>query len=185
MTRSQNGYPIIVSTTSRHLRPWTWGGVRLTGRSGPEGFVLAHYVQWFDEDVERLWAPDMPEPGTPADDHWYGQRFIGGTTVPSNHWSATAVDLNALRHSQGTAPEETFTATQCRRIDTKMRDKYPVLKWGGRFSTTPDSMHVELRTLGTEITRAQVRALALELVQTPVGKRLIAAQAKPVHWEKW
>ena len=176
---SQNGWGVL-STTSTLLRPWTIGPVTLTGRTGAAGFVLGHYALWYHEEIERLWPHDMPD----HDDHWHGMRQIGGTNVWSNHASATAIDLNAARHPQGTEPEQTFTSVQCRRIRTKMDDKYPVLKWGGDFNTTPDPMHVEIRDLD-EASKAEVRELALQLVPTPIGKRLIAAQAKPVKWEKW
>lgn len=181
MTTSQNGWGVIASDSSPLLRSWVIGPVTLTGRSGSPGFVLAHFALWFHEEIERLWPQDMPD----HDDHWYGQRFIGGTNIPSNHWSATAIDLNALRHPQGSEPLETYTPTQVKRIRTKLNDKYsPAVKWGGDFNTTPDSMHFELQLLSVA-SKEVIRALALELVQTPTGKRLIKAQTTPVKWENW
>lgn len=177
---SANGWRTITSAESESLRLWQVGTVLLTLRSGPAGFVLAHFGQWWHEEIERLDQRDMPD-----DDHGWGQRFIGNTGIPSNHWSATAVDLNALRHPQHMPTLETFTATQARRIRTKLVDKYPGLVWGGDWSPeNVDSMHIEFDLL-SRFTRTDVRDLALALVPTPVGKRVIAAQPKPVTWENW
>lgn len=183
MTTSQNGWDAITSATSPLLRLWKIGPVTLLGHSGPPGFVLGHYALWWHEQIEPLWPPAMP-PLPDHDDHWWSQRFIGGTQVPSNHWSATAVDLNALQHPQGTEPEDTFTLTACRRIRTKISGKYPVLKWGGDFRTTKDPMHTELLSV-EEASKTEVRGLALELVETPLGRRLIKAQSSPVPYREW
>jgi hypothetical protein len=148
--------------------------------------VLAHVAQWFHEEIERLTGHDNPD-----DDHWYGVRDIGGTGIPSNHQSATAIDLNAARHPQGTPVLATFTPLQAKRITTRLHDKYlDTIVWGGTWPSNPqstaktDSMHFELADL-SDATKADITRLAIRLVPTPMGKRLIEAQEKPVHWEKW
>lgn len=181
--KSANGWPTVTNADSPSLRDWVIGPVILTLRSGPAGFILAHLAQWFHEEIERLSLHDMPDGAN--DDHGWGQRFIGDTDVPSNHWSATAMDLNALRHPQHTAVLATYTPTQAKRIRTKLHDKYPGVIWGGDWSVANlDSMHYEFDQI-TDFTKAEVRTLALALVDTPIGKRLMAAQPKPVHPEKW
>ena len=178
--RSDNGW-VCLSADSSLLRVWQVGPVSLTLRSGPAGFVLAHYATNWHEKVEPLQIRDMPD----HDDHGHGVRYIGGGTsgVPSNHWSATAIDLNARRHPQGTAPLETFTLSQVRMIRRWVSEKYPGLVWGGDWNAV-DSMHTEFDDI-KRFTKDDVRDLALQLVHTPLGQRVIAAQAKPVHWEKW
>lgn len=181
MTVSQNGWGVISSSTSNVLRPWRIGPVTFTGRTGAAGFMLAHFTQWFHEEIEPLWPDDMQD----NDDHWWGLRQISGTSVWSNHASATAVDLNARRHPQGTEPEQTFTSTECVRIRKKMTEKYEgALKWGGDFRTTPDPMHIELQEK-SDFPAPVIRSIALDLVSTPVGKRLIASQSKSVNPDNW
>jgi len=178
---SQNKWGCITNADSNMLRWWTIGPVQLQLRTGPAGFVLAHQALWFHEEIERLWPQMMPD----HDDHGWGQRYIGSTNVPSNHWSATAMDLNARLHPQGQEPEDAFTSKQVKWIRTRMETKYDgIMKWGGDFTTTPDPMHYELRDK-TDYPASKVREVALECVQTPVGKRLIKQQSKPVLWEKW
>lgn len=178
---SDNGWTCITSVDSKLLRSWLIGPVSLTLRAGPPGFVLAHLAQFFHEEIERLWPDDMPD----FDDHGWGQRFIGGGTsgVPSNHWSAVAMDLNAKRHPQGVPTLETYTVTQAKRIRTKLVDKYPGIIWGGDWNAV-DSMHFELDDI-SRFPKTAVRDLALQLVSTPIGKRVIAAQPMPVIWQKW
>lgn len=182
--KSQNGWATL-TPDSNQLRIITIGPKDFTGHTGPAGFVLGHWALWSHEEIEPI---DVN--ATAADDHWYGQRLIGGTTIPSNHWSATAIDLNAALHPQGVKAEDTFTPAQCRRIRARFTRRYPVLRWGGDFGTRPgstakpDAMHTELRPLA-EASKADVRTLALELVHTPLGKRLQAMQDKPFKWENW
>lgn len=175
--RSDNGWSTL-GTGSSLLRSWVVGPITFIGRAGPAGFVLTHLAQWFHEEIERLDQRDMP-----FDDHMYGARFIGNTGVPSNHWSATAVDLNALRHPQGTGELATFTPTQVKRIRTKLGDKYAGVIWGGDWNAV-DSMHFELDDI-SKFTKDAVHDLAVDLVHTPIGKRVIAAQAVPVRWQSW
>lgn len=182
MTRvSSNGYPVIESFDDPRLRPWRVGPTVLILRSGPPGFLLAHNALWFHRKIERLWLEDMPD----HDDHGYGQRFIGGTSIPSNHWAAVAEDLNARRHPQGTPVEATFTADQAARIRKRLVTTYRgLIGWGGNWRPeNVDSMHFELVSYEH---RDEVRALAVSLARdTPIGRQLIAAQEKPVEWVKW
>lgn len=180
MSTSENGWTLLTSTSSQ-LRPWVIGEKTFIGRTGPAGFVLAHWGQTWDESIERITGRDNPD-----DDHLYGVRPIGNTGIRSNHESATAIDINALRHPQHQDPSVSFTDTQIRLINRKMTEKYQgALVWGGNWSpANVDGMHTELEDL-KKVSKEQIRALALELVQTPVGRRLIAAQTKPVKWEAW
>lgn len=179
---SQNGWGCITTANSKLLRPYKIGPVELVLRTGPAGFILAHNALWFHEEIERLWPDAMPD----HDDHGWGQRYIGSTRTPSNHWSATATDLNARLHPQGPEPEVSFTAGQCRRIRKRVAENYGgTLLWGGDFRSTSDAMHWELTDRASYSTPAKVRAVALDLVDTAVGRRLIKAQSVPVQWRSW
>lgn len=177
---SDNGW-VCLATGSPSLRLWRVGPIELMLRSGPAGFVFAHYATNWHEKVEPLQVRDTPD----FDDHGHGTRFIGGGTsgVPSNHWSATAIDLNAKRHPQGVATFDTFTAVQARTIRRWVDEKYPGLVWGGDWNAV-DSMHTEFDDI-SRFTKNDVTAFALTLVNTPLGKRVIAAQPDPVTWQKW
>lgn len=178
---SDNGWTCL-STASRSLRRWNVGPVQLWLRTGPAGFLLAHWATWWHLYVEPLQLRDMP---LDHDDHGHGTRFIGGGTsgVPSNHWSATAVDLNARRHPQGVPTLETFTSAQARKIRNVLATKYPGLIWGGDWNAV-DSMHTEFDDI-SRFTKSDVTALALRLVDTPTGRKVIAAQPQPVTWQNW
>lgn len=177
--RSDNGWACLDSD-SKLLKVWYVGPTQLTLRAGAAGFILAHLALWFHESLERLDLANQT-----YDDHGYGARYIGGGSsgVPSNHWSATAIDLNARRHPQNVPTLETFTLNQARRIRTKCAEKYPGVVWGGDWNAV-DAMHFEFDDL-KRFDKDAVRDLALTLVPTAVGRRLIAAQPKPVNWQKW
>lgn len=179
--RTSNGYPVIETFQDPRLRSWVVGPTTLLLRTGPPGFLLAHNALWYHRRIERLWPDDMPD----HDDHGYGQRFIGGTDVPSNHWGAVAEDLNARRHPQGSPVEATFTSDQASRIRNRLLTTYRgLIVWGGNWRPeNVDSMHFELLSYET---RNEVRDLAKILAATtPIGRQLIKAQPKPVEWEKW
>lgn len=178
--KSENGWGLL-TPTSELLRSWVVGEKNFTGRVGPAGFVLAHWAQWWDESIERITGRDNPD-----DDHWYGERPLINGVLHSNHESATAIDLNALRHPQHQDPLASFTASQVALINRKLDMKYQgVLVWGGNWSpANVDGMHTELEDLA-KVPKDKVRALAVTLVQTTVGRRLIAAQTTPVRWETW
>lgn len=160
MLTSQNGWPVIApDVADARTRLWVIPGcpdMRLL--PGPAGFVLAHWIMWYDRNVEDVLAV--------VDDHGWGYRQIGGSDEWSNHSSATAVDLNAVKHPQGV--RDTFTAEQQAIILDALERRYRnVIKAGMTFRTTADDMHYEL-VAG----RTAVRELAADLYDTRIGKRL-------------
>lgn len=163
MITSQNGWGIL-KEDSKYLYDWVVpthdGNVILPLRRGPAGFVLCHYALWHSERVEPVFGQ--------GDDFGYAARPIAGTTTPSNHWSATAEDLNASKHPSGVPG--TFTVGQRVQIRTRLEVAYPALKWGGDFTTTVDEMHFELKT-----DRAGAQDNAEALMDTSRGRRLLEA----------
>jgi hypothetical protein len=93
---------------------------------------------------------------------WAGRPVRGQTTLPSNHWSGTGVDLCAPRHPQGRAAAATFSPGQLTVIRRDLLPRYQgVLTWGGDWDLPDcDGMHWEV-TKG--VTPLQVDALSAAL----------------------
>jgi hypothetical protein len=159
---SQNGWPII--PTIEQCKQWMIPGtdIRLPLRKGAAGFVLVHVALWFHEVVESLEKPM-------GDDFGWAARFISGSNVPSNHWSGTAMDLNASLHPQG---RHTFDQEDVDLIQDRLAHVHygGAVKWGGDFTTTVDEMHFELQS-----DLAQTISVANILRETPRGRRIMGA----------
>lgn len=132
METSQNGYTVLDSLDDCRFYP-NPSGVKIPLRRGAAGYVLAHFIRRFHNQVENLNRTDC---------HGYNRRQIAGTDEWSNHASGTAVDLNATKHIYGA--EGTFNDQQVREL-RELLDKYDgVIKWGGDYRITKDEMHFEI-----------------------------------------
>lgn len=160
---SSNGWPIIGRDETRE---WVVpdAGVKLPLRSGNAGFVLIHFAYNFHKTIERL------DVGAIGDDHGWAPRHISGTTIPSNHWSGTALDLNSVKHPHGVVG--TFTnLKKLVRLQWLLRTKYKgMIAWGGNWRTVSDEMHFEIVA-----TQAEIRMLAQELRPTTYGRAVMRA----------
>lgn len=128
---SVNGWPTIGSGHDSRLAPFPW----VTGRvlAGDVSEVLGHVAERFDAEVERV---DL------ASSWGWADRTVRGSSGVSNHASATAVDLNALRHPLGV--RDTFTPEQVATIRDILEDVEPAVVWGGDFGDRADEMHFEI-----------------------------------------
>lgn len=160
-----NGYPVVSSLACRHWHiPGSSSVIRLL--DGPEGFLLAVLLSWFNDKVERLAGKVLDDWG------WSAPRVGRGlSSGVSNHCSGTAADVNALRHVQGKA--NTFSLTKRLRILAALRlyRSYSLIDWGGTWRSR-DEMHFEIQP-GTS--RAAARRLALKVAATTRGRRVLAA----------
>lgn len=156
---SQNGWSVI---SQSYTKTWTIGGRQVPLRRGPAGFVLAHWIWYFNYNIEFL---------LPTYDDWgWALRRISGSDEWSNHASGTAVDLNADAHPQGR--RDTFTPHFTEMIRTRLAGRYEnLIKWGGDFHTSVDEMHYEITG-----TYSVVNALADKLENTNIGIELRKAQ---------
>ncbi|MFF0144637.1 peptidoglycan hydrolase-like protein with peptidoglycan-binding domain [Amycolatopsis sulphurea] len=145
MAVSQNGWPVDPARRSRTV-PGT--NVRVVVADGPAGDVLVWVLAQFDRRVEDLDAG--------ADDWGYANRPIRGSTITSNHASATAVDANATRHPLG--KRGTFTAGQVAEIHRILSEVDNVVRWGGDYTGRRDEMHFEINA-----SYARVAAVAARL----------------------
>lgn len=147
MAVSQNGWPVSPVRSAR-IVPGTQ--VKLTVAAGPAGDVLMYVAEQFDRRVEDLDAT--------ADDWGYANRNIIGSTVTSNHASATAIDLNATRHPLG--KRGTFDHIQVVTIHQILGEVDNVVAWGGDWSGRADEMHWEINAPESKVARVAQRLKA-------------------------
>lgn len=164
MTNSQNGWPVLQPDSAR-LHTWVipvkTGTIKLRIRDGSAGFCLAHYAMFHSEEIENV-------VGRVLDDWGYAKRNVVGDTVPSNHSSGTAIDLNATAHVLGAT--NTYTDAQERNIRARLKAMHGVIRWGGDYKNRKDEMHFEIVQ-----NIAAVEAEAKKWMSSPRGKRLLAA----------
>jgi hypothetical protein len=149
---SQNGWPAY-PTTERYTR-FNAGGQGWWAANPDVAVVFTEFIERFDAEVEELTQKVL-------DDWSYANRLVrGSATVVSNHGSATAIDLNALKHPRGV--KNTFTKSQqntMHSIKNSITDDngLTVLTLGMDYTITVDDMHVEVRK---GVTAAQMRQAA-------------------------
>jgi hypothetical protein len=135
MVNSQNGWPVNPPRRSRQV-PGT--NIKLVVADGPAGDALLAFAADFDREVESI---DTVAGGVLDDWGWADRNIRGGTAI-SNHASATAIDLNALRHVLGAVG--TFTAAQRARLRSLLVKYGGVIRWGGDYTGRKDEMHFEI-----------------------------------------
>lgn len=136
---SQNGWPAY-DNTSKFTR-LTAAGQKWWVANADAAVVFGEFINRFDKEVEEITQATL-------DDWSYANRLVrGSTSVVSNHGSATAIDINALKHPRG--KRGTFSAAKAvvvRRIKNSITDNAgrPVLRLGMDYKTTVDDMHIEI-----------------------------------------
>lgn len=148
---------------------------RLSGNHWPAYADTSHYTRFaaaghgwwaanddvavvFTEFIERFVREVEPIEGPVRDDWSYANRLVRGSTKTiSNHGSATAIDLNALKHPRGA--RHTFSTNQrhtLRQIKNSLTDSHgvPVLRLGMDFTTVVDDMHVEINANAARVKQA-------------------------------
>lgn len=167
MATTYNGWQVVEKS---HTRVWKIPGSKTTFRllNGPAAFVLVVFASWFNDQIERLYG------GTAWDDWgWSPVRTGRGLTSGiSNHCSGTAIDVNALWHTQHKSG--TFSAWKRARIAAALRlYSYSLIAWGGLWRPeNRDEMHFEIKP-GTS--KARVRVVAAHLAKTKRGRRVLFA----------
>lgn len=148
MSQLTEDFPVLSRGSSR-LHAWTvpFTGrdpVQLVAHRGSAGFALVHAAMFWDEEIEPL---DLPGP---RDDWGVAFRAIGGTSTPSKHSRAVAIDLNATKHPQGV--HHTFSRVQVAEMNHYLHApvRNGLLTWGEWWPSHPgstakvDGMHLEL-----------------------------------------
>lgn len=159
MAVSQNGWPVITSSSDKRLVNWP----RITGkvRAGDVYTVLEWFASEWDSSVEKIireWS-------------WgWANRDIRGGSTKSNHASATCFDGNAPRHPLGVDPTRTMSAKQIKRMRQLVKLSGGVLRWGGDYPGRKDTMHVEINASASAVAAfaAKIRAGKVGAKPAPV-----------------
>jgi len=161
---SENGWPCLEASSSKL---YTWviplkGGktVSIRMRNGSVGFLLAMAVMLWDARIEPVWQKLL-------DDWGWAARLVRAGVLPSNHYSGTAVDINATRHPLGKIGTVLRAALWRTLLATRFRK---LLRWGGDYHNRKDEMHVEI---APHVAMSQIEARARRLMQTKKGKLLL------------
>ncbi|MFJ9315763.1 M15 family metallopeptidase [Pimelobacter simplex] len=167
MTTSQNRWPLLEYGDQR-LHTWViparTGTFTLRLRNGSAGFLLAYLALWYAEKLEPVF-------GRVLDDWGHAVRAIRNAITPSNHYSATAMDLNAMAHPLGRVRTGIFRRrTAVDALHAKLRKMRGVIRWGGDYHGRKDEMHFEIVQNITVCERE-----ARRLMKTPRGRRILAA----------
>lgn len=120
---------------------------KYTLRKGVTAFVILVFITWYNRAVERLDDPTRAEPVDEGAHNYRPNR--NNPSVLSEHSGGTAWDDNWNKHPNGVPTSKTFTKYQVDKMHRKIRwwnriALAPVIRWGGDYKTTPDSMHKEL-----------------------------------------
>ncbi|HST86294.1 MAG TPA: hypothetical protein VLL08_31440 [Kineosporiaceae bacterium] len=149
MRRSQNGWPAYATT--EHFTRFTAGGAGWWAANDDVAVVFAEFIRQFVKRIESLKGPIL-------DDWSWANRLVrGSTSVVSNHGSATAIDLNSLKHPRGV--HNTFSRVD-RAVMHEIRDSItdnngdPVLRLGMDYDSTVDDMHVEINANAARVKQA-------------------------------
>jgi hypothetical protein len=154
---SQNGWPVL---SSNRLIWFSAAGGRFAAANSDVAFLAKYLIERFDEEVESI-------EGKVLDDwSWAARNVRGSASVISNHASATAWDLNALKHPQGV--RGTFTTSKIAKVHAilaRITDGkgHKVFRWGNDYVNSKiDSMHFEIN----------VSAATVKLARAVLQKRL-------------
>lgn len=145
MAKSQNGWSVLEDRPPSVAVPYIDYEVKFAVRPGDVAVVLLEVARRFHNEVQGL---DLP--GERDEWGWAYRPIRGKESGFSNHASGTAIDLNATRLPRGVKATDVLSATQisrCRAIRSSMHDEAhggSIVRWGGDYTGTPDSMHWEI-----------------------------------------
>jgi hypothetical protein len=170
---SQNGWPAYADTS--HYTRLTAAGQGWWCANADVAVVFGEFIRRFDAEVEEITQSTL-------DDWSYANRLVrDSTTTVSNHGSATAIDINALKHVRGV--RGTFSAAKAvkvRAIKNAITDKAgkPVLRLGMDYVNIPDDMHIEINANAAKVKEAanQIRAKNAPKPKPPEGIVVTSAE---------
>lgn len=166
MSTTENGWPRLYPGSSL-IVPLSVAGRTFPGgvRSGPVKTVLTYLVAQYHLRVESLYYGE-----TDKDDWGYANR------PPSNHASATAVDVNATTNPQGASRSHTYAQEQV--IRAILQECGGQIRWGRDFRTKPDPMHFDAKP-GT--TTTSMAAVAKRLLNPAWWHRELSVTSPPMQ----
>jgi len=176
---SQNGWPAYATT--EHFTRFTAADQGWWAANDDVAVVFAEFIERFDVEVEELTQPTL-------DDWSYANRLVrGSTSVVSNHGSATAIDLNALKHPRGV--HDTFSPAKQRAMH-RIRDDItddagrPVLRLGMDYTGTVDDMHVEINASAARVEQAANKIRARKESSMDLEDKVAYTKAARARLEK-
>lgn len=172
MAKSQNGWTASPDLKTRVIKPVPGLSLRIVDNDNV-AVIFDYICKQFDSKIEKIVGGVM--------DDW-GFAYRPNRNDPnslSNHSSGTAIDLNATQHPNGVKTARTFSAEEIAKIHKMLDELDGVVRWGGDYKGTPDSMHFEINVPPSS---PKVAALAKKLKAKEDGP----AQPKPpvVKYEK-
>lgn len=159
MVTSQNGWP---ASENLSRRPLIIEGVAIVGGivdRADVATVLGYVAEQFHKRVERL-----QDPGCWG---YYYRANRNDASSLSNHSSGTAIDLNAPKHPNGVATARTFSAKQIAEVHKILGEVDGVVRWGGDYTRTVDSMHFEIIGTAGSVARVAEKLRAPKPVARP------------------
>jgi len=138
MTTSQNGWTASQDRSAIHITTIDVDGIEFVGgvRDGDVKTVLGYVAQQVHDRVEKAVNPGC-----------WGYSYRPNKNDPnslSNHSSGTAIDYNAPKHPNGVATSKTFSAGQIAEVHRILHEVDDLVRWGGDYHNTIDSMHFEI-----------------------------------------
>ncbi len=155
MRTSQNGWPVHDDTSE--LVRFTAGGRGWWAANDDVAVVAGELIERYAAEVEPIHIGRL-------DDWSWAKRPIAGSRIFSNHASATAWDINALkhpRHATGTFSPRQLEAGERIRREISDGSGRSVLRWGEQFISAPiDGMHWEISGDRWRVNQAAVKIRA-------------------------
>lgn len=146
---SGNGWVASPEPSDIGIVDTTIAGISIAGglRGGDVGVVLGYVIKQVNDRVEPLRIAG-------------GYNYRPNVNNPdelSNHASGTAVDYNPSEHGNGLPTTSTWTAGQIQDIHSILAETEGVVRWGGDYHSTPDSMHFEINEDAFAVARIAVK----------------------------
>lgn len=132
MAHSQNGWPVVSSDQVVDRA--------IFGVEFPNGWLKGDVDTIFTYLVTRLHREVEPMI-TPGCWGWF-VKVIEGTSIVSNHASATAFDYNAPKHPMGVSG--TWSDSKRSKIHGILNGLDGVVRWGDDYTYRKDGMHFEI-----------------------------------------
>lgn len=139
MVVSDNGYLVDPNPVTLGIQTFVVNGVAFGGgvKGGAVHTVLHHVAA---QVAARVEAPD-----TSLGCYGYAYRMnVNNSNAWSNHASGTAIDFNASSHGNGSTASSSWSFAQIAEIHKILAEVKNAVRWGGDYSSTPDSMHFEI-----------------------------------------
>lgn len=149
MPTTDNGWP---ASPALRLRPLVVNGVSFVPGIVDDdavAAVLGYVVEQYAARVEPLVSPGC-----------WGFNYRANANSPtslSRHSGGIAVDVNAPAHPNGVPTSRTLTAKQIAEVHTILAEVDHVVRWGGDYTGTPDSMHFEINADRAAVARVATR----------------------------